>query len=287
MQKESNSINRRTFFKTTAGAAATAALIGTASEVEAKEKKKIMSKPIGVYNEWDKVTSMVVGDASHPVLPEMSYVIEEYAAISDEMKAEVIAYSGQRYDKLHPEIWEKITAQQDDLADIIEEEGIEVFRPNTLSDEQIQGCPVGNWQLYPRDPMLAVGPYLIELCSRTPFKRKEIWGIREALIEKASETGQRHISMPEPAREIDLVDERQPYLEGGDIFVMDKDIVIGHSGIATSYAGIEWLTRFLEPEGYRVHTVELTKEWLHLDCVFATPRRGLMMSTLERIKKGI
>ena len=277
--------DRRSFIKTSAGVAAASALAGTCSYTNAQEDKT-GSKKTGVYNEWDKLTGIVVGNPYKPTLPTMNYVFKEYAGLSDTIKKEIVTHSGKRYDKRHPELWEKVTEQQEGLAKTIEKHGVTVHRVKPLSDEQIQADPVGYWPLYPRDPMLAVGPYLMQLYTRMPLHRKRLWTLGELLSKEAKRTGQRYLSMPEPARKVDLADETQPYLEGGDIFVLDKDILVGHSGLGSSYAGIDWLARFLEPDGYRVHTVELTKEWLHLDCVFATARKGLMMCTLEGVKGG-
>ena len=75
----------------------------------------------------------------------------------------------------------------------------------------------------------------------------------------------------------------RPFLEGGDTFVLGKDILVGFSSLGSSPAGAAW---YLEPDGYRVHLVPLTAEWLHLDCMFAVVREGLCMCFMQGLKEG-
>ena len=102
----------------------------------------------------------------------------------------------------------------------------------------------------------------------------------------------RHVRMPETSpilsgkTEQDFIDDPRPFIEGGDTFVLGKDILVGFSSLASSPAGIAWLQRYLEPEGFRVHAVPLTAEWLHLDCMFAVIREGLCMCYLPGLKEG-
>ncbi|MEZ9924262.1 hypothetical protein [Vibrio breoganii] len=70
------------------------------------------------------------------------------------------------------------------------------------------------------------------------------------------------------------------------ILYLGKDILVGHAGIASSYAIIEWLQKHLGPKGYRIHTIELKKDWIHLDCIFSTPREGLAMCYLDGVIGG-
>ena len=240
-----------------------------------------------VNNEWDPLTKVFVGNPANPINPSMSYPIEEYTGLDEAVREEWRATEGGRYDEQVGQLWTDVSRQEEDLARVMAEQGVEVARPVPLTVEQGQMAPIGNWQLYPRDPVLAVGPYIIDVFCRMPFRRKEVWGTRPAIWEQVANTTQRHLSMPDPAYGVDLADEDQPYLEGGDIFVMNEHVLVGHSGLASSYAGIEWLADFLKPHGIEVHTIELTKAWLHLDCIFATPREGLYMCTTEGLVDGI
>ena len=83
-----------------------------------------------------------------------------------------------------------------------------------------------------------------------------------------------------------FLNDPRPFLEGGDTFVLGGDILVGFSSLATSPAGAAWLQRYLEPDGYRVHLVPLTADWLHLDCMFAVIREGLCMCFMPGLRQG-
>ncbi|MFC0454034.1 arginine deiminase-related protein [Rhodococcus jostii] len=68
---------------------------------------------------------------------------------------------------------------------------------------------------------------------------------------------------------------------------MGHDVLVGNSGLASDRAGIDWLQRYLGPEGYRIHEVPLTSKWLHLDCIFAVVRRGLCICNTSGLKHGL
>src|SRR5262249_41498049 len=125
------------------------------------------------------------------------------------------------------------------------------------------------------------------------FRNKEHLGYEQLFRDRlAQDPDARHIRMPEttpilPGKtEVDFVTDPRPFLEGGDTFVMGKDILVGFSSLGSSPAGVEWLRRYLAPEGYRVHLVPLTTEWLHLDCVFAVIRAGLCICLMHGLQEG-
>ena len=78
----------------------------------------------------------------------------------------------------------------------------------------------------------------------------------------------------------------QALLEGGDTFVLGRNIYVGNSGNASSTLGIQWLQKTLGPE-YRVYEVPLSKKFLHLDCALATPRPGLALVCREAFIHGL
>jgi N-dimethylarginine dimethylaminohydrolase len=77
-----------------------------------------------------------------------------------------------------------------------------------------------------------------------------------------------------------------PFIEGGDTFLIGRDIYVGVSGNASNSAGVRWLQQYLGDD-YRVHEVKLTKKFLHLDCCLATPREGLAIICKEAFVDGV
>ena len=76
------------------------------------------------------------------------------------------------------------------------------------------------------------------------------------------------------------------FLEGGDVFVAGRDIYVGNTGNASSTEGIRWLQTILERD-YHVHEIRLSRKFLHLDCVLATPRPGLAVVCKEGFAEGL
>jgi N-dimethylarginine dimethylaminohydrolase len=64
------------------------------------------------------------------------------------------------------------------------------------------------------------------------------------------------------------------FLEGGDIQFEGSDIYVGCSGLASSREGIRWLQDYLGAD-YRVHTIALREDILHLDGAFGLVGPGL------------
>jgi N-dimethylarginine dimethylaminohydrolase len=77
-----------------------------------------------------------------------------------------------------------------------------------------------------------------------------------------------------------------PFIEGGDVFLIGRDIYVGVSGNASNSAGVQWLAQHLGSD-YRVHEIKLTKKFLHLDCCLATPREGLAIICKEAFVDGL
>ena len=67
-----------------------------------------------------------------------------------------------------------------------------------------------------------------------------------------------------------------PYLEGGDVLVLGRHVLVGQSGRASSPGGVAFLAKLLAPQGYVVEPVRLPPTVLHLDCALGLVREGLM-----------
>jgi N-dimethylarginine dimethylaminohydrolase len=84
--------------------------------------------------------------------------------------------------------------------------------------------------------------------------------------------------------------ERFPVLEGGDIIVLGKKILVGSSRnpmVGSSTLGIAWLKSVLEPHGYDVEAVPLRDSFLHLDVTLSIPRQGLVLACPEALINGL
>lgn len=248
--------------------------------------------PIGVYNEWGKLREVIVGvlrdDAVTPTPTHFCYQYMGKATLELLQK-----HQGKRLQDVAPDLVQGTIRQLEGLVTAYERAGVKVHRarPWTTEEQQfLAHLAVGGFPVYVRDPILVVGKHVIELAVKTPFRRREVFAIRELLQRRVAEDPQaRHVAMPQPlpVKPTPTSDGPGPFLEGGDIFVMSKDLLVGNSGLASDRAGIEWLQRYLGPDGYQVHEVPLQKRWLHLDCIFAVVRRGLCLCDSSGLKNGL
>ncbi|NUW71730.1 twin-arginine translocation signal domain-containing protein [Vibrio mediterranei] len=283
-----NNVSRRSFFKMTGATAAVGAVAAVAPVAVAQAVTPTLrdKNGVGVYNEWDQMESVLVGHPDRFLMPEVDWPLENYQGLDEEIKVEMRERAGNYLEDLQPETHKQTQKEMNALAELFEKHGVEVIRPEQPSDELCRGERMGQCAMYERDNTLVIEDEIIDTYCRIQCRRKSHELMYRDITKHAEENGQYHLAMPRPSIHVDQSDETIPYLEGGDVFILDKDILVGHAGIGSSYAGIEWLRNRLEPKGYRVHTIELSRKFIHLDCVFMTPRPGLAACNLDGVKGG-
>lgn len=246
--------------------------------------------PIGqikVHHEWGMLKEALLGYPyfSIPIYPETmaDYVPRENLALFEQ------CVGGTVETKL-PRLWEKQVAQLGTAAKILTDLGVKVHHLPPPTEEEIQY--LGNygqyWQTlqYARDAIVVIGNNYIETGLRWPGRRMERWANRRVLGDRLQGNA-RVVSMPEPPMvSVDQGDGPGPFLEGGDVLLLGRDILVGNTGNASNRAGIDWLQQYLGSD-YRVHEVKLSRAFLHLDCCFAACRPGLALICKEAFVDGI
>lgn len=247
------------------------------------------TRPIGVFNEWGSLKEVLVGNNARDTMPRWSPDWGRYHGFKEMLQGLEGVPAGQAF----PERAKGTSEQTGGLVKVLEERGVTVHRPRLLTDAEIASGPVGVVGQYARDPQIVIGKHVIETNFRMVFRNKEHLGYEKLFRERlAQDPEARHVRMPDTTSilpgetEEDFVNDPRPFLEGGDVFVMGKDILVGFSSLASSPAGAAWLQQYLGPEDYRVHLVPLTTEWLHLDCIFAVIREGLCICHMQGLKEG-
>ncbi|MFH9294458.1 amidinotransferase [Streptomyces sp. NPDC017520] len=166
--------------------------------------------------------------------------------------------------------------------------GVRVHRPRGLSEDELDVYDGGfRMQTFVRDPMIVIGDRVIEAALRLPARFKERFGLRP-VIEEAEARGARCSVMPPPAPVpvADLPTAVEPFLEGGDVLPMGRDILVGTGRAASDAAGARWLERLLGDD-YRVHQVPLSEGVIHLDDGLTTVREGLAVVCREQFTDGL
>lgn len=227
---------------------------------------------VSVHHEWGKLKEVIVGIGDDLVIPSYSEAVSFFydPAYIDEMKK----YGGTDARKLDPKGVKQAKGQIDNLARVLQKQGVVVYRSKRLSKEEMEylgSVQKGSHFFYARDPVLVIGSNVIETAISIPFKVKERYAIRPILRKRLEGSSTKHVSMPVPSP---VFGRDQIYLEGGDVLLNGREIYVGISGKGSSPKGAEWLQHFLG-SGYRVHQIKLSPEFEHLDCVLSLVRPGL------------
>ena len=200
--------------------------------------------------------------------------------------------AGKLLEECAPDLNEQFVRQVNGIIKTLRDRGIVVHQVKKhISTEEAFLAEMNDTvlQTYPRDPMLVIGNKFIETAMYEPNRRRERFAIRRTIGDRLANSNAQIISMPEP--EPYPADENGkygpgPFLEGGDVMLVGRDIYVGNTGNASNTAGIRWLQNCLGRE-YRVHEIPLSSHFLHLDCVLALPRPGLAVICREAFVKGV
>ncbi len=243
---------------------------------------------ISVYNEWDPLKEVLVGDMREDRLPHWSPDWGRYHGCKECLDE----FGGQYHLDALPERTQGTIKQTDTLADKLQSLGVAVHRPKLLSKEINNIEPVGTWVQFARDSHLVIGNTVIETNLRMTSRNKEHLAWTEFWCDKTlNDPNVHYMKMPDTSPILtgktpkDFVSDPRLFLEGGDTFILNNDILVGFSSFASSPNGIRWLQHHLG-NNWQVHTVQLKPEWLHLDCVFAVVREGLAICNLDALADG-
>lgn len=191
---------------------------------------------------------------------------------------------------LYPDMQKKWENEKQEMEALLTAYDIEVLHPRLLTDEEKQlGIQTGNGyaNFFSRDPFFTLGNFIIEGNLRFPHRRLEILPIREILIAESKASEALYLATPQPDISLGEKSEVGPFLEGGDILIYGKQIFVGYSGLASNFAGIQWLQSLVQHWGYKIIPVRLHPDILHLDCALSLVREGLMIYCKDAFLDGI
>jgi len=245
---------------------------------------------VSVWNEWDPLKEVIVGDMTHDILPFWSPDWGRYEGCKEYSEIG----GGKTHLSAFPERTKGTIAQTHQLADLLKSYGIVVHRPlRMLTEKEKEITPVGHWIQYPRDPHIVIGKHIIETNTRVTARHKEhlVWSAlwQEKVI---NDPQVKYVRMPNISPFLpeinneDFLQDTRFFLEGGDTFILGDDILVGCSSLASSPSGIDWFQNYLGAQ-WRVHTVKIKPKWIHLDCIFSVIREGLALCCLEALNQDL
>ena len=191
--------------------------------------------------------------------------------------------------KACPEYFATWRTQIEGAIRFLENAGITVHLPQVQTAANLlfpRGENHGSMSGWMRDPFVTIGNNVIELAPRSLFHRRQRFAIRHILA-STMDRGARYFAQPDAGADDSIEAPGWGYLEGGDIFVLGKTILVGHSGHCSNPEGARWLQHALG-DTYRVEVVNLDPDGLqHLDCVLCTPREGVAIACVEVFLDGL
>jgi len=241
---------------------------------------------LGCYSEYGTLRAVIVGrldDLAYPAWsPNIRYLSGEIAELLSGASGSAVNIRDRA-----PHLWEALSIDVEGVVETFEAHGVRVLRPRTYLPEErryLDNLQGGHSLLYPADPTFVLGKHVIETCIRRPFRRKETWATRDVLMPHIeADPDVRHVAIPR-ARPHPAGDEGPgPFLEGGDIIMVGRDVLCGATDLTSNDRGRSWLRRYMEPFDYRVHSVDVRGTWLHLLGVMCLLREGLAMAHLPAL----
>lgn len=282
-------LNRRHLLAAAALGTAAAGTAAWAASADPSPAETATGSGVWMPNEFDRLREVFVGAYDFDVpMPASSYSVVQYMgrAFADDMDRN----AGKTLREAHqPELIELFEREIESLVAVYEAQGVKVRRPRPLTAAENAFVQPGGLPIYARDPVLAIRDAVIDGAVMMPFRRKEVFSFRDDLDELVrADPNIRRLSVPQPiptALNRDVPEKPGPFLEGGDVFVLDDDVLVGHSGLASNTAGVTWLRGQFDE--LRFHQVRLQHHWLHLDCVLAVVRPGLAICHRDGFLDGL
>ncbi|KPE50771.1 dimethylarginine dimethylaminohydrolase family protein [Chryseobacterium indologenes] len=215
---------------------------------------------------------------------------EDLRFLSEEAIKENLENKGKDYAEAFPELQKQWENERENLKKTLEKYGVEVLRPRKLSSTEKEAVGTAGYSnFFVRDPFFTVGNFVIESSLRFLHRRNEVFPVRDLFFQEVypEECGYVAVPHPEIADPGDSTLGKGPFLEGGDVLVLGKQVFVGNSGLASNELGIQWLRKLLKPQGYTVEQIRLHPDILHLDCALGFVREGLMIVCEEAFLDGI
>jgi|LSQX01.1.fsa_nt_gb N-dimethylarginine dimethylaminohydrolase len=260
-----------------------------------------MKTRIFIGSEFGALREVIVGEANgrNPSL-EAAWLREALKVLPEAERQVAIANAGKNWSEcvVDPQTgtteYDLIKAENDAFVKILESLGVKVLRPALFGERDVErrygreALANGYSQDFPRDNLIIIGSNVVEANLRTPLRRVDIEGFRSLLMERCMAPEVRWAAMPHVPLLGEVADDA-PLLEGGDIIVLGKTVLVGNSenkSVGSSEAGYRWLKNYLG-DGYDVIRVPLRENVLHLDCTLSVPRNGLAILCPEAFTEGI
>ena len=250
----------------------------------------VTAKRFGVHGEFGVLREVVIGTVEDVHLPPPGPSVAHY---NPKLQA-VLRRNGDRPLPMRdafPERHERTVEQLEAIAETYRAAGVVVHRPRPFDAYEhghLADLQPGRSQLYPADPVFVLGTHFLELSIRRAYRRKEVFPLRDLVLPMIQgDPEAHHVAMPLSRPGPVGADAPGPFLEGGDIVLHGRDVIVGCGELCSNEAGVEWLRRYLAPWGYEVHPMRIAGPVLHALGIMCLLREGLLMAHLPSMADGL
>ncbi len=248
----------------------------------------VCNKKIFVQNEFATLKKVVLAASEYGYPLEVRS--DDLRFLDDSAIEDSNLNRGKDFSEAHPEIQRQWEMERSNFRRKLEEHGVEVVEVRKLSEAEKNFNPNDGYSnFFSRDPFFVIGNYVVEAGMRFLHRRHEIWPLRDLLWEALEDADCTYVAAPFPqlADAGDLSLGKGPFIEGGDVLVLDSHVLVGNSGLASNDRGFQWLSKLISPLGYTVEQVRLHPKILHLDCALGMVKHNLMLVCEEAFLDGI
>lgn len=253
--------------------------------------------PVNSHNEWDPLEEVILGTIEFATIPEWHVTTE--ATMPEEAWPLMRERGGLQFPA---ELIDPARRELDELAHVLEREGVKVRRPAAVDHSLSFSTPHwtsrgGLYSAMPRDSLIVMGDEIIEVPMAWRCRYHETAAFRP-LLKEYFRNGARWTSAPKPqlldelyAPEVHhgehfpprfVVTEAEPVFDAADFTRCGRDVFVQRSHV-TNEMGIEWMRRHLGP-GYRVHVLDVHDSHpMHIDASFIPLAPGRVLVNRERV----
>lgn len=245
---------------------------------------------ISSCNEYDRLISCVVGDATGAQFPQLDeiFALNQQVTTWTETALPKGPFSQQIIDEANEDL--------EILADTLKKSGVKVYRPKDLDHEHLvttyHWTTDGMYNYCPRDVLLVVNDMVIEcpmVYRSRQMEAEAYWHIRD----RAIQNGARWLSAPRPrlltldnfVQEGQIVlSEREPMFDAANILRHNDDILylVSNSG---NRLGAQWLQNIIGTK-YRVHVIDNLYSYAHIDSTISILRDGIVVLNGSRVNES-
>lgn len=216
-----------------------------------------MSNIFGSYNEWDRLTDVIVGRVENARFPSWDKILKN--TIPEEARGDYELIFNLRGQPIPDEIFNEANSNLEKFIDILTSEGVNIRRPSIADFSQPFGTP--EWQVEsgvscanPRDVLLVIGGLIIECPMADRGRYFELFPYRE-ILQELHQSGFKWISAPRPILADDTytdtghfsINNNEPLFDAAD-FVRCGNTIIGQLSHVTNQKGVDWLQSILGNE---------------------------------------